>query len=559
MPPDQLEERARVRLGSVLRGKYRIDRVLGVGGMAVVYKATHRNQAEFAIKMLHPELSLNEDIRTRFLREGYAANSVKHAGAVRVVDDDVADDGAAFLVMELLDGIPCDSLLACCGGRLPLDAACAIAVEVLDVLGTAHANGIVHRDVKPANLFLCRDGTLKVLDFGIARVRDTMTGGTHATGTGLLLGTPAFMSPEQALGKASEIDARADLWSVGATVFSLTSGEMVHDAETAPQLLVKLATEQARSLATVLPGAPPAVVSVVDRALALDKARRWPSAVEMRDALAWARHTSGSEAPTRAVIAGLVASYAPPPAAPAGGWSGAELPFQATPSGPQRYPSGGVPPASASPMPTPGHVPGVRPTPTPGMTPARVAPAATPVVETGRPVSQSHPAVPAGRSSGRAVVMVAALVVAAAAGGLGVFFYGARRNAVRSGASSGTGLAASVAPSASSLPAETAAAAASPHTTAPSAAPISPAESADGGSTELGAPQVAGNASSGKHAEPPRAPVSIAGRAAPAGRASPPPPATRAESAPAPPAIKPASAPPPTTAPPNVDPLDGRR
>src|SRR5450755_3669237 len=104
--------RAEARLGTVLLGKYRLDRVLGVGGMAVVYKATHRNQAEFAIKMLHPELSFNEDIRTRFLREGYAANSVKHPGSVRVVDDDVAEDGAAFLVMELLDGMPCDALAA---------------------------------------------------------------------------------------------------------------------------------------------------------------------------------------------------------------------------------------------------------------------------------------------------------------------------------------------------------------------------------------------------------------------------------------------------------------
>src|SRR5215475_12130544 len=100
----RLSELARRRLGSTLRGKYRLDAVLGVGGMAVVYRATHRNQAEFAIKMLHPELSLSEDLRTLFLREGYAANSVKHPGVVRVVDDDVGEDGAAFLVMELLHG-----------------------------------------------------------------------------------------------------------------------------------------------------------------------------------------------------------------------------------------------------------------------------------------------------------------------------------------------------------------------------------------------------------------------------------------------------------------------
>src|SRR5258708_32935005 len=100
MATDRYEERARLRLGQVLRGKYRLDRVLGVGGMAVGYKAIHRNPAEFAIKMLHPELSLSEDIRNRFLRAGYAANSVKHPGAGRIVDDDLAGDGAACLCMD---------------------------------------------------------------------------------------------------------------------------------------------------------------------------------------------------------------------------------------------------------------------------------------------------------------------------------------------------------------------------------------------------------------------------------------------------------------------------
>src|SRR5579864_5017075 len=128
MPPDKLEDRASGRLGTVLRGKYRLDRVLGVGGMAVVYKATHRNQAEFAIKMLHPELSLSADLRQRFLREGYAANSVRHPGVVRVVDDDVAEDGAAFLVMELLDGVACESLRSPDGSPLFLDGACAMAL-----------------------------------------------------------------------------------------------------------------------------------------------------------------------------------------------------------------------------------------------------------------------------------------------------------------------------------------------------------------------------------------------------------------------------------------------
>src|SRR5438270_3789789 len=110
--------RVHARVGTTLKGKYRIDAVLGVGGMAVVYAATHRNQAEFAIKMLHPELGIREDVRTRFLREGYAANSVKHPGSVRVVDDDIAEDGAPFLVMELLHGLVVQALWEKSGGRV---------------------------------------------------------------------------------------------------------------------------------------------------------------------------------------------------------------------------------------------------------------------------------------------------------------------------------------------------------------------------------------------------------------------------------------------------------
>src|SRR5580700_4901474 len=127
MADDELLALARARIGKVLRGKYRLDRVLGIGGMAVVYAATHRNKKKFAIKMLHPELSVRENIRTRFLREGYVANSVEHPGAVAVLDDDVAEDGSAFLVMELLEGSPLDELARKQEGRrLPLSLVVSI-------------------------------------------------------------------------------------------------------------------------------------------------------------------------------------------------------------------------------------------------------------------------------------------------------------------------------------------------------------------------------------------------------------------------------------------------
>src|SRR5262249_25006573 len=143
-------------------------------------------------------------------------------GAVAILDDDTAEDGSAFLVMELLDGAPVDAVAERAGGRLPMAAAIAIARQLLDVLAAAHDKGIVHRDLKPANLFLLRSGQLKVLDFGIARLRDPSPNAL-ATGTGAMMGTPAFMAPEQALGRTADVDAQTDLWAVGATLFKLVS------------------------------------------------------------------------------------------------------------------------------------------------------------------------------------------------------------------------------------------------------------------------------------------------------------------------------------------------
>jgi serine/threonine protein kinase len=283
MPNTELEQRAKGRIGTVLCGKYRIDSVLGVGGMAVVFAATHRNQKRVAIKMLHPELSLNEQLKTRFLREGYAANTVDHAGAVAVLDDDTAEDGVAFLVMERLEGEEVDRLWEKWGRHLPPDVVLAIAGQLLDVLTAAHAKSIIHRDIKPSNLYVTNDGTVKVLDFGIARVRDAANAGPSATSTGMMLGTPAFMAPEQALGKSKEMDGTTDVWSVGATMFALLSGEFVHTGESVTELVIFVATQPARSLATVAPHVDPRIVDIVDRALAFQKKDRWQSAATMRD------------------------------------------------------------------------------------------------------------------------------------------------------------------------------------------------------------------------------------------------------------------------------------
>ena len=298
------------RIGTVLRGKYRLDRVIGRGGMAVVYKATHRNHAEFAVKMLHPELSIVEDVRSRFVREGYAANAVKHPGAVLVVDDDVAEDGAAFLVMELLDGIPGDQLWGAVGQRVPVEVASAVAIQLLDVLAAAHEKGILHRDIKPANLFLTRKGAVKVLDFGIARAREAIVG-AQATGSGMTLGTPAFMSPEHARGRAREMDGRTDLWAVGATFFAMVSGELVHTAETSNEFLIAAGTRPARSLASVAPDVPARLVEAIDRALAFAKGDRWPTAAAMREALLDAHRASFGEVDLEQTVATAVKAHVP--------------------------------------------------------------------------------------------------------------------------------------------------------------------------------------------------------------------------------------------------------
>jgi serine/threonine-protein kinase len=297
----ELEQRARARIGTTIRDKYTIDSVLGIGGMAVVYGATHRNQAEFAIKMLHPELSMRESLRSRFLREGYAANSVKHPGVAAVVDDDVAEDGAAFLVMELLKGSSVQALAKASGKKLGVLQSCAILDQLLDVLAAAHAKGIVHRDIKPANLFVTTDGTLKVLDFGIARVRDAMTSDESMTGTGVLLGTPGFMAPEQAAGRQDEIDARTDLWAAGATFFKLVSGKLVHSGENSTQLMLAAATTAARAVGTVA-DVPAPIASVVDRALDFDRTLRFPNAGEMQRALRAAMIEAFGSLPSRQVL-----------------------------------------------------------------------------------------------------------------------------------------------------------------------------------------------------------------------------------------------------------------
>jgi eukaryotic-like serine/threonine-protein kinase len=286
---DPMVVRAKGRLGSMLRNKWRLDALLGVGGMAAVYAATHRNGSRAAVKVLHVELSVREDIKGRFMREGHAANAVGHEGAVKVLDDDIADDGSLYLVSELLDGETLEDRRIRSGGKLSEDEVLWVAEQTLDVLVAAHAKGVIHRDIKPENIFLTRLGQLKVLDFGIARLCE-LTTASQATRAGAAMGTPAYMAPEQARGLGNEVDGRSDLWSVGATMFHALTGKLVHEGRTANEQLLHAMTTPAPTLLSVLPSLSPAVGQVVDRALAFDKETRWLDARRMQEGVRRAYH-----------------------------------------------------------------------------------------------------------------------------------------------------------------------------------------------------------------------------------------------------------------------------
>jgi serine/threonine-protein kinase len=272
-------ERAEQRLGKVVRGKWVLETVLGVGGMAAVYAGRHQRIGRLdALKILHPEAAQSREIRERFEREAHAANRFKHKGAVEIRDIDITEEGEPFLVMEFLVGEALSERDRRPGG-IPMTKLLQYMDEVLDTLCSAHAHGIIHRDIKPSNLFVREDGSVKVLDFGLARVRAEQPFQLNVTKAGVALGTTPYMAPEQARGMP--IDVRADIFGVGATMFRLITGRHVHVAKKDTELLNKMAKEPAPPIATIAPKTPSDVCLIVDRALAFHADRRYPDAGTM--------------------------------------------------------------------------------------------------------------------------------------------------------------------------------------------------------------------------------------------------------------------------------------
>ena len=276
--------------GQILAGKYRVERVLGEGGMGIVIAAHHLHlDKRVALKFLRPEVAANREIVARFSNEARSAAKIQSEHVARVLDVGVLDDGSPYMVMEYLEGTDLAGLIKQ-RGSIPGPEAIEYVLQACEALAEAHVAGIVHRDLKPANLFLTRraDGSpsVKVLDFGISKAAlASDAAGQALTQTAAVLGSPSYMAPEQ-LKSARQADPRTDVWALGIILHELMTGECAFRADTVPELYVSILQAPPAALRQRLPGAPPALEAVLLRCLEKDPARRYASVGELALALA---------------------------------------------------------------------------------------------------------------------------------------------------------------------------------------------------------------------------------------------------------------------------------
>lgn len=284
-----------VQPGDLLAGKYRIERVLGRGGMGVVVSAVHEALDErVALKFLLPEALANQEAVQRFLREARAAVKIRSEHVARVTDVGTLESGAPYMVMEYLDGVDLARYLES-RGPLPVPEAVEYMLQACEALAEAHALGIVHRDLKPANLFRIErvDGTpsIKLLDFGISKV---IAHQVALTQTSSMLGSPLYMAPEQ-MTSSKHVDARADVWALGIILFELVTGEPPFQGETLPEVCAQILTTEPRPIRALRGDVPPELESVVARCLHKEREQRYGSVAELAVAL-------GPFAPQRALV-----------------------------------------------------------------------------------------------------------------------------------------------------------------------------------------------------------------------------------------------------------------
>ncbi|ELP62837.1 protein kinase domain-containing protein [Streptomyces turgidiscabies] len=353
-------------------GRYQLRDLLGEGGMASVHLAYDSVlDRQVAVKTLHTELGREQAFRERFRREAQAVAKLTHTNIVSVFDtgeDDVAGTMTPYIVMEYVEGEPLGSVLDADlrqFGAMPADKALKVTADVLAALEISHEMGLVHRDIKPGNVMVTRRGVVKVMDFGIARAMQS--GVTSMTQTGMVVGTPQYLSPEQALGRA--VDARSDLYSVGIMLFQLVTGRLPFNADSPLAIAYAHVQEQPVAPSSVNRALPPAVDALVNRALKKNPNERFPSAVAMRDECLRVAASLQPAAPnivpgTPAQSgAGVASAVFPPvdqstPAPP----NPVQTPYQPTPypqhANPQHpNPYGTTPPPAYTPAPTPPQTP----------------------------------------------------------------------------------------------------------------------------------------------------------------------------------------------------------
>jgi serine/threonine-protein kinase len=295
------------RIGQTIDDTWRLVRLLGTGGMGQVFEAVASDGRRVALKLLRPELAAHPEIVRRFVRERTASRRIDHRAFVPIIADGTTAEGAPYLVMELVDGQTLRATVKR-DGPLPEARVRQIGAELLEAIAAAHAAGVLHRDVKPDNVAIDRDGALRILDFGIARISagdDDASTTVSATVTGQMLGTPAYMPPEQARAIPSQIDERADVFATAATLVFLLTGKA---ARPATGTLFEAMTQPVPSVRTLAPEVSPALARVLDRALSFDKGDRFPSALAMRDALLGAPDVRSRARPIFAGAVALAAS-----------------------------------------------------------------------------------------------------------------------------------------------------------------------------------------------------------------------------------------------------------
>lgn len=271
------------RVGDLLAGRYRLDALLGSGGVGDVYRAQNTLIGRtVAIKLLKPEHATDDSVVERFLREAKAANLARHPNVVDVLDVGLDDEGIPFIVQEFLEGMDLGSHLKRVGGPLPSKQVLDLLIPVVEAVGLAHTRGVVHRDLKPENVFLAKaDGKVvpKLLDFGISYIKP-QPGDVRMTKTGITVGTPAYMSPEQLEGTAG-VDARTDVWALGVILYEALAGRLPFEGETSALLFAQIAWVDPMPLRDVAPHVPERLAQVVNRCLRRKLQERYPSAAEL--------------------------------------------------------------------------------------------------------------------------------------------------------------------------------------------------------------------------------------------------------------------------------------